>query len=230
MRAGDKAAVGALRRNPVAGWGLAAVLTLAVLLWAMGAHAHEKKEHGTGTAALPQGEAVPADDPAAPPLPFPAKLGGPFTLTDQFGEARSDRDFRGRYMLIFFGYSNCESICPVGLRRMAEAIDILGETAREIDPILITVDPERDTPERLREAAPEIHARLVALTGSGEDLAAVRRAYQVEARFARKDWKGEAIFSHGSYLYLMGRDGEFLTLMPPILGPERMAEIIASYL
>ena len=164
---------------------------------------------------------------AASPLPF--DVGGPFTLTDQRGETRTDKSFYGKPALLFFGYADCQSICTVALPNMAEAVDLLADAGAEIQPILITVDPARDTPESLTLSAPKVHDRLIALTGSDEALADARKSYRVESKLIGEDVEGP-IFAHGSFIYLLGEDGAVKTLMPPILAPERMAEIVLGYL
>ncbi len=166
----------------------------------------------------------------AAPSPFPVTIAARFDLVDQTGARRTEADFAGRPMLLFFGYAQCEAICSVALPRMAETLDLLGDRAAEVAPVLITVDPARDTPEALAAAAPRIHPRLVALTGDETALAAARGAFQVSAEVAFEDPAGQPVYSHGSFIYLVGADGKVLTLLPPVLGSERMAEIVASYL
>lgn len=164
---------------------------------------------------------------AASPLPF--DVGGPFKLTDQTGETRTDESFHGKPALLFFGYAECQSICSVALPRMAETIDLLTEAGADVTPILITVDPARDTPEALTLSAPKVHERLIALTGSEDALADARKSYRVESKLIGEDIEGP-IYAHGSFIYLLGADGEVKTLMPPVLAPERMAEIALGYL
>lgn len=169
---------------------------------------------------------------AAPALagsPLPFDVGGPFALIDQHGETRTDASYHGKPALLFFGYAQCQSICSVALPRMAEAVDLLAEAGAEVQPILITVDPARDTPEALTTAAPAVHPRLSALTGSDTALAAARTSYRVESKRIGEDIEGP-IYAHGSFIYLLGADGAVLSLMPPVLAPERMAEIALGYL
>ncbi len=164
------------------------------------------------------------------PAPLALDIGGPFALIDHQGRAVTDRDFRGRFLLLFFGYANCSSVCPIGLRHMTQALDLLGETGAAVAPVLITVDPERDTPANLAPALAKIHPRLIGLTGSADQLAAARRAYQVGATATGRDLQGGALFEHGTFIYLLGPDGGFLTLFPPIMPPAALAEAIARYL
>ncbi len=162
--------------------------------------------------------------------PLPLDIGGPFALTDHEGRAVTDRDFRGRFLLLFFGYANCSSVCPIGLRHMTEALDLLGEKGGAVAPVLITVDPERDTAANLGPALAKIHPRLIGLTGSADRLAAARRAYKVGAEATGTDLTGGALYQHGTFIYLIGPDGGFLTLFPPVMPPAALAEAIARYL
>jgi protein SCO1 len=157
--------------------------------------------------------------------PSPA-IGGPFTLVDQHGKTVTDADFRGRYMLVFFGYTFCPDICPTGLSRNSDALDLMGEEADKVVPIFITIDPERDTVEHMKEYASFFHPRLVALTGTLEQIAAVAKAYRVY--YAKAQEKGaeadEYLMDHSSITYVMAPDGQFLTHFGHDVSPERMAE------
>ncbi len=157
-------------------------------------------------------------------------IGGPFALIDHEGQAVTDRDFHGRYLLLFFGYANCTSVCPIGLRHMTEALDLLGESGAGVVPVMITIDPERDTVATLAPALAKIHPRLIGLTGSPERLAAARRAYRVGAKATGKDLTGGALYEHGSFIYLMGPDGKFRSLFPPVIPPAALAAAIARYI
>ena len=129
------------------------------------------------------------------------KISGPFTLVDQFGNTRSDEDFRGRFMLIFFGYANCRSICSVGLRHMTAALDRLGEAdGSRIQPILITVDPQNDTPPVLARAMAKIHPRLLGLTGTATQLRDAYRSFGIESKQVSRDADGSSIYAHGSFI------------------------------
>ena len=166
----------------------------------------------------------------APALPFPVAITPHFDLIDQTGRAVSQADFAGRPMVIFFGYANCEAICSVALPNLAAALDILGPEGDEIAPILITVDPVRDTPEAMAARLPEYHPRLIGLTGSEAALAEARAVFQIDAKQVTETIEGAPIFAHGSFIYLVGRDGMVQSLLPPVLSPERMAELMRKYL
>lgn len=208
-----------------------ALVALFALFGPMRAQGHEQHTSDTDQpkGAESAGVASPAADEAVRE-PFPADIGGAFSLVDQTGKAVTDADFRGRYMLVFFGYSQCDSICPVGLKRMAEAIDLLGAPGKKVQPILITVDPEHDTPEALAAFVPTVHPRLLGLTGTPEAIAAAMKSYKVNATQVGESWKGTPVISHGSYIYLMGPDGELLAVLPPVFSSEAMASIIMRYL
>lgn len=160
---------------------------------------------------------------------FPVQLGGPFALIDHHGDRRTDKDFHGRHLLVFFGYANCPGICSAALPAMAAAVDALGVAGDAVQPVLITVDPKWDTPAEMRRVLSEMHPRLLGLTGDEEALAAVRAEYQVEFSKVGDDIFGNPIYSHGGYVYLMGPDGGLETIIPPILSPAAMAEIIETY-
>lgn len=140
-----------------------------------------------------------------------ALVGGPFTLTDQNGKRVSDQDFRGKYMLMFFGYTYCPDICPGELQVMSAALDELGPKGEKIQPIFITIDPARDTPETLKTYVANFHPRMVGLTGSDADIAAVAKAYRVYyAKAKEAENKQDYLMDHSTILYLMGPDGKFV--------------------
>jgi cytochrome oxidase Cu insertion factor (SCO1/SenC/PrrC family) len=157
-----------------------------------------------------------------------ALIGGPFTLTDQHGEQVTEQDFSGRFMLVYFGYTFCPDICPTSLTVMAAALDRLPEEqAAQVVPILITVDPARDTVEQLAAYAPLFHPRLVALTGSEEQVRAAARAYRVYYHVPEEE--GDAyLVDHSTFVYLMGPDGSYRTHFGIDAAPEQMAEAIAE--
>jgi len=154
-------------------------------------------------------------------------VGGPFELIDQTGKPRSDRDFRGRLMLVYFGFTNCPDVCPTDLMAIGQALEQLGPDSDAVQPVFITVDPERDTAEHLAEYVPMFHPRLLGLTGSLDAIGAAAEAYKVY--FAKipigKD-AGDYTVDHTSFIYLMDRDGKYLGFFPPGTSAERMVEVI----
>jgi protein SCO1/2 len=160
-----------------------------------------------------------------------ATVGGPFTLTDHSGRRVSDQDFRGKFLLVFFGFTFCPDVCPTALQVSAAALDKLGSKADRVVPIFISIDPERDTPEAMARYVESFHPRLVGLTGSTEEIAAVARAYRVYYRKA-KDEKSAAGYTmdHSSIVYLMGPDGKFVSHFTHTTSPDAMASAIARHL
>lgn len=153
-------------------------------------------------------------------------VGGPFALTDQAGKLRSDGDFRGRLMLVYFGFTYCPDVCPTDLQAISLALDKLGGDADSVQPIFITLDPERDTASHLADYVSLFHPQLIGLTGSAEAIAKVADAYKVYyAKVPLKD-AGDYTVDHTAYIYLMDRDGSYLGFFPPGTSADRMVEII----
>jgi len=153
-------------------------------------------------------------------------IGGAFTLTSHTGKRVSDSDFRGKYMLVYFGYTFCPEICPTELQAMTEAIDLLGEAGAEVVPILISVDPERDTVEKLKEYVPLFHKNLVGLTGTPEEIAKAAKAYRVY--YAKAGEGANYEMDHSAIIYLMDKDGKYATHFAYGMTPEKMAQKIKA--
>jgi protein SCO1/2 len=140
-----------------------------------------------------------------------ALVGGPFTLTDQDGKRVTDQDFRGKYMLIFFGYTYCPDFCPSELQVMSAALDELGSEGDKIQPVFITIDPARDDAATLKIYVGNFHPRMIGLTGSEADIAAVAKEYRVYyAKAKGYEDKPDYLMDHSTILYLMGPDGNFV--------------------
>ena len=139
-----------------------------------------------------------------------ALVGGPFSLIDHTGKPVSEQDFRGRFMLVFFGYTYCPDVCPTELQVMMAALDQLGPEAGKIQPVFISIDPERDTAEVLATYVGNFGPRLIGLTGTTEEIASVAKAYRVYYAKAGKSGSEEYLMDHSSILYLMGPDGSFV--------------------
>jgi cytochrome oxidase Cu insertion factor (SCO1/SenC/PrrC family) len=156
-------------------------------------------------------------------------VGGPFTLTDSSGHKRSDSEFRGKLMIVYFGYTFCPDVCPADLMAITQALDELGPAASGIQPVFITVDPERDT-KVLGEYVRAFHRSFIGLTGSPEEIRRVANAYKAFYAKVPSAQSGEYAVDHTGVIYLMGRDGEYLGFMPPQTGPEKLTEILRKYL
>ena len=154
---------------------------------------------------------------------FVPGIGGPFKLEDGTGKTVTDRDFRGKYMLVYFGYTFCPDVCPTTLNEVAEAMDRLGPKAEKIQPIFITVDPDRDTPPVVQQFASAFTPRLIGLTGTSDQIATVANEYRVYyAKHRTGPGPNDYSMDHSSILYLMGTDGAFLA---PIRTDRSGAEI-----
>lgn len=169
-------------------------------------------------------------DPAPAPAPAAIAIGGPFALTDHLGRAVSDQDYRGAYMLIYFGYINCPDICVPALHNMSAALDALGTAGDAIQPIFITVDPLRDTVEALAGYVPNFHPRLVGLTGTARQTKAVAAAYSVFFEAGAHAGDDDYPVGHSGYVYLIGPDGEYLTVMSHAKAGAAMAAQIKEFL
>ncbi|RMF39777.1 MAG: SCO family protein [Alphaproteobacteria bacterium] len=161
---------------------------------------------------------------------FPARLGGAFTLTDQDGNRRSQRDPQGRAQLLFFGYANCAQICSVALPLMGQVADLARAAGMRVVPVMVTVDPERDRVGTIGPALKRLHPDFVGLTGTEAELAAVYRLFGVERKLVFTDPLAGAVYAHGSFVYLLDARGTVQAVLPPILSAERMVEIMAAHM
>lgn|SRR6266436_3870403 len=157
----------------------------------------------------------------------PVSVGGPFSLIDQNGMRRSDTEFRGKYMLVFFGYTYCPDVCPTTLAVMSAALDKMGAQADRIVPIFITVDPARDTPDMLKAYLSAFGPKFVGLTGKEEEIAAAAKAYRVYYQ-AHKEQGDNYAVDHSGVVYLMDKKGGFLANYSLDTAPERLAADLAK--
>jgi protein SCO1/2 len=152
-----------------------------------------------------------------------ADVGGPFQLTDQHAKPVSDQAFRGRYMLIYFGYSFCPDVCPTTLAVMAQALEKLGGKSSQVVPVFITIDPERDTPKVLDEYMKSFGPTFVGLTGSPDQIKTVEKRYRVYA--VKKPLEGGNYgMDHSSVIYLMGPDGKMVSFYDEAVSPDDLAK------
>ncbi|MET4605924.1 cytochrome oxidase Cu insertion factor (SCO1/SenC/PrrC family) [Bradyrhizobium sp. JR4.1] len=156
-------------------------------------------------------------------------IGGPFTLTDQYGKMRSAAEFRGKLTIVYFGYTSCPDVCPTDLMAITQALDALGPKAERVQPIFITIDPERDT-EVLANYLKAFYPSFIGLTGSSDTIRQVANSYKAYYRKVDDKRSGEYAIDHSGVIYLMGRNGEYLGFMPPQTGPDRLIEILRKYL
>ena len=163
-----------------------------------------------------------------------AKVGGAFELVDQSGATRTQADFAGRHMLVYFGYTYCPDVCPTSLSIMSQGLDLLeaetGSLEDRVVPVFVTVDPTRDDVEAMAAYAEHFHPRLVALTGSDEQIAAAANAYRVYYRKVDDPSATEYLMDHSSFIYLMGPDGIYVSHFAHNATPQEIAEGLTGFL
>jgi protein SCO1/2 len=165
----------------------------------------------------------------APIIAAPAAIGGSFQLTDQNGKTITDRDLKGRPFLVFFGFTHCPEICPTALFEISEIFNRLGPDAEKASALFITVDPERDTPEKLKEYLSSFNPRLIAAAGNAEQLAAVAKGYRAYyKKVPLKD--GDYTLDHMATVYLMDKNGAFVAPFSLKRRPEDAAADLRKYL
>ncbi len=154
-------------------------------------------------------------------------IGGAFTLTDQTGKVRTDADFRGQLLLVYFGFTYCPDICPTDLQQIGLAIDQLGADSKNVQPLFITLDPERDTVANLAQYVPLFHPRLLGLTGNVDAVSRAADAYRVYYKRVVTGTKpDDYTVDHSAFIYLVDRDGKYLGFFPPGTSADRMDEIV----
>lgn len=171
----------------------------------------------------------------AVPEAVEAPMIGRFTLTGADGQPVTEAAFEGRYMLVYFGYTFCPDVCPTELAKMAAALDLFAQAdparAAKVVPIFVSVDPGRDTPERLKEYAELFHPRLIAMTGTADQIRAVANTYKVY--YARVYPEGgptggdDYLMDHSSQIFLMGPDAEYITHFPSSMTAQSIADALA---
>lgn len=157
-----------------------------------------------------------------------ALIGGPFSLVNHHGKDVTHEDFKGKYMLVYFGYAYCPDICPMDLQIMSEALDQLPPAVlSEITPIFITVDPNRDTVEIMAQYVPAFHENMIGLTGSEEQTKAAKKSYRVYAAREKIEEGADPdsyLVNHSAFIYLMDRAGEYVTHFRSMADPAQIAE------
>ena len=159
----------------------------------------------------------------------PAAIGGPFQLTDQAGKAFTDKDLKGKPTLIFFGYTHCPDVCPTSLFEMSEVLRAMGKDADKVNAVFISVDPERDTPATMKDYLSSFDPHLEGLSGDPAETAKVITSYRVYAKkVPTKD--GDYTMDHTALIYLMDRDGRFVSPFNLKRTPEEAATELKRYL
>lgn len=172
---------------------------------------------GIGAAALLGGAFMLTRDGEAP------VIGGPFDLADGKGRRWTDKDFLGKYLLVYFGYTFCPDVCPTALGELSAALDRLtAEQTAQVQVVFISVDPKRDFGERLDEYGKAFHEKIMGLSGTREEIDSVASAYGAKYRFAGDTNTEDYAIDHTSVIYVMGKDGKFLTQFTHNATPEQM--------
>ncbi|MGZ8408994.1 MAG: SCO family protein [Hyphomicrobium sp.] len=158
-------------------------------------------------------------------------IGGPFSLVDTTGERRTEKDYAGKPMLVFFGFTNCPDVCPSGLQTLTVALDKLGDKANRLTPLFITVDPERDTPQSLAAYMKSFHPRIQGLTGTSDEVNAAIKAYRVYAvKVPDQTDPTRYNIDHSSFFYLMNSSGEYVKHFPHSTDANVLADALAAVL
>ncbi len=152
-----------------------------------------------------------------------ATIGGPFTLISTNGESVSDQSYRGKWLLIFFVYTFCPDLCPTSLNDMSVALEKLGRAASDIQPLFITVDPQRDTREVMAEYLKSFDPRIVGLTGTQAQIDSVVKEYRVYAERQKAEGDDNYLVSHSGYIYLMDPRGTFVNVIQGSTSGEEIA-------
>ncbi|THH34625.1 SCO family protein [Aliishimia ponticola] len=155
-------------------------------------------------------------------------IGGPFELVDTSGETVTDTDVFTEPSIVYFGYTFCPDVCPFDVSRNAEAVDILAERGISSTPVFITIDPERDTPEALADYEANMHDKMIALTGTPEQVAAASRAYKTYYS-ANKDGTDEYLVDHSTFTYLVLPEYGFVEFFRRDVTAEQMADRVACF-
>lgn len=194
-------------------------------------HQHDHAQHDTAAHEHQHGGA-PAAQPALPD-PLANAFGGKFSLIDHTGKPVTDETYRGRYMLIYFGYTNCPDLCPIDTANMIQALHTIDEAkATKIQPLFISVDPENDTTQVLANYVGNYDPRLIGLTGPLPEIERLAKAYKIhrhELLQHASTSHDHHLIDHGTLMFLMGPDGKFVTLFPHDTAPEKIAASLNRY-
>jgi protein SCO1/2 len=186
--------------------GLALLLGAATFIWAWRAE--------------PPAQAEAASNAAVP-------IGGPFELVDASGKTVTDETFRGKLMVVFFGYTHCPDLCPTTLNKIAGGLQKIGPLADRVAVLFITVDPKRDTPAVMRDYVKAFDPRIIGLTGNSQQVAAAAKAYRVYYDDAGPN---DELLDHSAFIYFMGPNGKFAAFLSPDKTPDDIAAKIRGLL
>ncbi len=158
-----------------------------------------------------------------------ALIGGPFSLVDHAGRARTEKDLLGKFAVVNFGFTNCPDVCPATLQTISDALELMGPAAQRIRPVFVSVDPDRDTVERLKIYRKAFDDRFLMLTGSEAAVARAAKAYKVGYSRMKPAADGSYMVNHTALIYLMGPDGAYITHFPFRIAPEKLAASLKKW-
>ncbi len=159
-----------------------------------------------------------------------ALVGGPFKLVDHTGKTRTDKDLLGKFAIVSFGFTHCPDICPTTVQTISEVLEALGSAAERIQPVFITIDPERDTVERMKDYHEGFDKRFWMLTGSVTAIAKTAKAYKVGYRKMKPATDGSYQVNHTALIYLMGPKGQYMTHFPYSITPNKMVQALKNWM
>lgn len=157
-----------------------------------------------------------------PPPPFSSEFGGNFTLTNHHGKKSGNSNFHGQYILLYFGYTDCADICPVGLHAAGRALKIMGEDGKEIQPLFVNLDHNMTSLSKMQQYIQQFHPRFVGLTGSKQEIYQAAELYDVRYRYINKG-EQTPLLVHSGKIFFHGRDGKVLTYFPHEASAEWLA-------
>jgi protein SCO1/2 len=166
---------------------------------------------------------------APAPIAMPSAIGGPFQLVDQNSKTVTDQDLKGQPFLVFFGFTHCPDVCPTTLFEVSEVLRALGSEGRGARALFVTVDPERDTPEKLKDYLSSFDPRVIGVTGDAQAIAAMEKAYRVYAKKVPLDG-GNYTMDHTAIVYLMDKTGRFVAPFNLKRRPEEAAADLKRFL
>jgi protein SCO1/2 len=163
--------------------------------------------------------------------PSAVTIGGPFTLSTADGLVVTDQTYRGKWLLVYFGYTFCPNSCPTTLFEVATALQELGVAAAQVQPLFVTVDPQRDTPKLLQQFTQSFDPRIVGLTGTAQQIAAAAHEYGAYyARHATGPGDNDYVLDHSTYLYVMDPRGKFVRAFESDISADRIADVLRGLL
>lgn len=201
--------------------GLGIGLLLAGSLAAWQIHQDEARRETLAATAIV--ETLPAEAKTAP------AIGGHFALLNQDGQAVTDASFAGKYQLIYFGFTYCPDLCPTGLQSISRTMDLLGDKATKVQPLFISIDPERDTPKVVKDYVANFHPSIVGLTGTLPQVQAAAKAFKVYFKKAEQVDDDNYMMDHSTLIFLMAPDGSFLETFKEDVEPQILVDALKKY-